>query len=72
VRPTVIGGGIGTQLLTQLLADARAVYPAVVLSVRAANPARRLYERLGFAVVDETINRVGGKSFVMLVNLRSW
>jgi ribosomal protein S18 acetylase RimI-like enzyme len=71
VRPSAIGGGAGTQLLTQLLADASAVYPAVVLSVRAANPARRLYERLGFVVVDEVVNRVGGRSFVMLANLRS-
>ena len=71
VRPTAIGGGVGTQLLTHLLVDARAVYPAVVLSVRAANPARRLYARLGFVVVDEITNRVGGKSFVMLANLRT-
>jgi len=70
VLPEYIGQGIGTQLLTQLLNAAKAVYSAVVLSVRATNPAKQLYERVGFVVVDEIINRVGGKSFVMKVELR--
>jgi len=70
VVPKYIGKGVGTRLLAQVLDAAKAVYPAVVLSVRATNPAKRLYERLGFVVIDEIINRVGGKSFVMKVNLR--
>ena len=37
-----------------------------MLSVREANPARRLYERMGFVVVQTIVNRVGGASFVML------
>jgi ribosomal protein S18 acetylase RimI-like enzyme len=67
--PQYIGQGVGARLLAQLLDDARAIYPAVVLSVRDANPARRLYQRLGFVVVDTVVNRVGGKSLVMLRSL---
>jgi ribosomal protein S18 acetylase RimI-like enzyme len=70
VLPQYIGQGIGARLLAWLLDDARAIYPAVVLSVRAANPARRLYERMGFATVDTVVNRVDGKSFVMLKDLQ--
>ena len=70
VLPEQIGQGIGGRLLARLLEDARPVHRAVVLSVREANPARRLYERLGFAVVEMTTNRVGGRSYVMLKPLR--
>ncbi|MGH7964112.1 MAG: GNAT family N-acetyltransferase [Candidatus Binatia bacterium] len=69
VLPEHIGKGIGAQLLTQLLDAAKTVYSTVVLSVRATNPAKRLYERLGFVVVDEITNRVGSRSFVMRVEL---
>lgn len=68
--PEQVGQGIGGRLLAQLLEDASAIHPAVVLSVREANPARRLYERSGFVVVETTTNRVGGRSFVMLKKLR--
>ena len=69
VAPAAIGQGIGGALLGALLAQARGLYPAVALSVRASNPARRLYERHGFVVVDTITNRVGGQSFVMRVEL---
>jgi GNAT superfamily N-acetyltransferase len=70
VSPQMIGQGIGARLLARLFDAARPVYPALVLSVREANPARRLYGRMGFVVVDTTVNRVGGRSFVMLKDLR--
>lgn len=70
VRPEYIGQGIGTRLLAALLDAARPVYAAIVLSVRDDNPARRLYERHGFVVVDRITNRVGGQSLVMVVTLR--
>ena len=70
VVPAVIGQGIGGALLGALLDLARGRYPAVALSVREHNPARRLYERHGFVVVDTITNRIGGQSFVMLVDLR--
>ena len=71
VVPGAIGQGIGGALLGALLAQARGQYSAVALSVRASNPARRLYERHAFVVVDTITNRVGGQSFVMQVELRS-
>ncbi len=48
------GAGIGTRLLRALLDEARARgVAAVSLSVQDANPARRLYERLGFVPVRD-------------------
>lgn len=67
VAPNHLGRGIGTLLLRHVLAAAREQYSAVVLSVRATNPARHLYERLGFVVFGETLNRVGTVSFNMRV-----
>ena len=52
--PACRGRGVGTRLLRamlRLLADEG--YPAVSLSVQKANPAVRLYRRLGFRVVRE-------------------
>ena len=45
--------GIGRYLLDLLLARAAAVKKPVRLHVSKLNPARRLYERLGFSVVSE-------------------
>jgi ribosomal protein S18 acetylase RimI-like enzyme len=42
------GQGIGTRLLTELLADAGAAGRPVQMHVERFNPARRLYDRLGF------------------------
>ncbi len=67
VLPDFLGQGIGTQLLKHLLEAASKVYPAVMLSVRKSNPARYLYERMGFEIVDTALNRVGSESFVMLI-----
>src|SRR5262245_9061350 len=52
--PACHGQGIGTQLLTQLVADWRRVGKAVRLRTLRRNPARRLYERFGFHVVDDS------------------
>ena len=71
VIPSCTGKGIGARLLTQLFTSAATAYPAVYLSVRATNPAKRLYERLGFVVIGELTNRVGGKSFHMLKSFRA-
>jgi ribosomal protein S18 acetylase RimI-like enzyme len=65
--PGLTGQGLGTQLLTRLLEVAHTLYPAIVLSVRTNNPARRLYERLGFVTITEATNRVGTLSYVMLL-----
>jgi ribosomal protein S18 acetylase RimI-like enzyme len=47
------GKGIGTALLSALLDAAQTRYKAICLSVSAGNPAARLYQRLGFAVVKD-------------------
>lgn len=47
------GQGFGRALLEALLADAAAAGAAVKLGVLKTNPAKRLYERLGFEVVGE-------------------
>ncbi len=69
VLPEYLGGGVGTLLLQHLLEAARQRYPRVVLSVRATNPAKRFYERMGFVVTGEIANRVGTPSLNMVVQL---
>jgi len=50
------GRGIGTSLLTRVLDEARRVGQPVRVHVERFNPARRLYERLGFhQVADQGI-----------------
>jgi GNAT superfamily N-acetyltransferase len=57
--PAYRGQGLGTRLLTELLAAAQQ-YPAVSLSVDASNPAVKLYQRFGFEVVGRS-----GRSLTM-------
>jgi ribosomal protein S18 acetylase RimI-like enzyme len=47
------GVGIGTKLLKELQEEARAAGKKVTIYVEQFNPARRLYERLGFQQVEE-------------------
>ena len=56
LSPSLHGKGVGTALLRALVAEARAAGASLRLSVHRANPARRLYERLGFVVVEERAN----------------
>ncbi|MGH9361299.1 MAG: GNAT family N-acetyltransferase [Thermoanaerobaculia bacterium] len=42
------GGGLGSALLEELLAEARAAGKPLTIHVEVYNPALRLYERLGF------------------------
>jgi len=65
VRPEWRGKGIGSALMKRLIPEITGYYPALVLSVRAINPAVHLYERLGFVTVEEIANRVGTPSVVM-------
>lgn len=63
--PDFRGRGIGTRLLTALMAQARADgFAALSLSVTAINPARHLYERCGFVTVG-----VDGDSLTMRASL---
>ena len=45
--------GIGKSLLARLLEDARSANVGIELVVLKLNPAKHLYERLGFHIVDE-------------------
>jgi ribosomal protein S18 acetylase RimI-like enzyme len=67
IAPAVRGRGVGSGLLERLIAEARGRFPALSLSVRADNPALRLYERFGFRTVAQVENRVGGLSSTMVL-----
>jgi GNAT superfamily N-acetyltransferase len=69
IAPAHVGRGAGSKMLARLLSDAAVIYPTIALSVRANNPAKVLYERMGFAIVAEITNRVGGKSYLMRARL---
>ena len=60
IVPDLQSQGIATRLIEQLIAEARAAGARLRLNVLRANPARRLYERLGFRVTGE-----GEHDFVM-------
>ena len=62
LTPSLQGRGLGTRLLRRLVDEARRAGASLRLSVLKANPARRLYERLGFVVVGED-----GHSFEMVL-----
>jgi len=71
VHPEYRNQGIGQELLSRIIKIAQSEYPAISLSVRAENPAVRLYERAGFVKVEgsESVNRTGGVSFNMICRL---
>lgn len=48
------GQGLGASLLKQVMTEAIAAEASLTLSVLKANPARSLYERLGFVVESES------------------
>jgi ribosomal protein S18 acetylase RimI-like enzyme len=52
LAPELQGQGIGERLIRDLIAEARARGATLKLHVLHPNPARRLYERLGFRVVS--------------------
>ena len=65
VVPSKRGHGIGDELLQELIAKARdAGYQRLSLSVEPGNPARKLYERHGFSIVDE-----GAEAWTMVASL---
>jgi ribosomal protein S18 acetylase RimI-like enzyme len=68
VKPNLRGQGIGGMLLDALIAEADRRNVGLCLNVRHDNPARRLYERIGFRLVPGSgvPSRVGGTSFGMI------
>jgi len=59
------GHGLGGAALAALIDGCRPRCAGLVLSVRANNPAVRLYERAGFTTIAEIPNRVGTVSLTM-------
>ena len=53
LMPEHRGAGIGTKFLKELQAEAKAAGKPLSIHVEQFNPARRLYERLGFKQVEE-------------------
>lgn len=51
--PEYRGDGVGTSLLSDLLAEADGAGKRVTIHVERFNPAVRLYQRLGFAVAED-------------------
>jgi ribosomal protein S18 acetylase RimI-like enzyme len=65
VVPSKRGYGIGEELLKDLISKAKeAGHSRLSLSVEPGNPARKLYERYGFEVVDE-----GDEAWTMVASL---
>jgi GNAT superfamily N-acetyltransferase len=54
LAPRMQGQGLGTQLIQSLIVEAREAGASLKLQVLKANPARHLYQRLGFVVTAET------------------
>ena len=67
VNPNARGQGVGEKLMRALIGEATRRGLGLCLSVRLENPARRLYERLGFRDIPDSAatNRVGGMSIGM-------
>lgn len=54
VLPCFQGKGIGEKVIQRLLAEAKSQNTDVSLSVLKCNPAKKLYERIGFSVIEES------------------
>jgi GNAT superfamily N-acetyltransferase len=54
LTPSLQGQGFGAQLIQSIISQARQAGASLKLDVLKANPARRLYERLGFTTIAET------------------
>jgi ribosomal protein S18 acetylase RimI-like enzyme len=53
IFPEYRGGGIGTQLLRELMEEAQTAGKTLSIHVEKFNPALRLYERLGFRPIED-------------------
>jgi ribosomal protein S18 acetylase RimI-like enzyme len=71
VKLNARGQGIGEKLMRALIGEAARRGLGLCLSVRSENPARRLYERLGFRDIpgSAVTNRAGGMSIGMELRL---
>src|SRR6516165_3305548 len=69
VKPNARGQGVGEKLMRALIGEAARRGLGLNLSVRSENPARCLYERLGFRDIhgSAVTNRAGGMSIGMMI-----
>lgn len=51
--PSVRGRGLGSRMLTALIAEARREQRSITLHVESNNPARQWYERQGFVLIED-------------------
>ena len=67
IKPSARGQGVGENLMRALIGEAARRGLGLCLSVRSENPARRLYERLGFRDIpgSDVLNCAGGTSIGM-------
>ena len=54
IHPDYQGQGIGTAIIQKIIVEGTLKMKPVFLHVLKVNPAKKLYERLGFSVVNET------------------
>jgi len=54
IHPDYQGQGLGTTIIQRIITDAARRKKPVFLRVLKVNPAKRLYDQLGFSVVEET------------------
>lgn len=64
VLPDHRNQGLGTALLNHMIAEAAKRYSGLSLSVSSDNPAKSLYERLGFEIIEQN-----GTSLTMMKRL---
>ncbi len=64
IDPSFQGKGIGCYLISDVLAHAHKHKVGVKLSVFKQNPAKKLYDRLGFEIVDETDTTYEMQTFI--------
>lgn len=65
ILPGYRNQGLGTDLLNRMIAEAGNQYAGLSLSVSSVNPAKRLYERLGFEIIERE-----GTSLTMMKRLK--
>jgi ribosomal protein S18 acetylase RimI-like enzyme len=69
--PDYRGQGVGTMLMNGLFGLLRERgYKRTSLSVQKNNPAVRFYERLGYEITDEKLDRVGHEDYIMVKELQ--
>lgn len=61
ILPNYRNRGLGTDLMNRMISEAGRRYPGLSLSVSSDNPAKRLYQRLGFEIIAQH-----GTSFTMM------